>query len=280
MKEHLCLLALFGSASFLTPTPSRAQIVQNGAAASSPLAQYPGFGHNPQADRDRYLREETNRQQMIAQCMQAAAFPYTPVTPVQPQRGPVGLQARRPLTPDQNERYSASLSAEQRTRFYLALYGVPNPNSEQASELWDPRSKTGGGCWGDALRAVPGVYAARSQLAEQYIDMVRSVFQDSRVVLTEQKWVVCMRGRGHSYTSLRAVAAEADSAAVRHQATPEFVLRHEQAVQAARECVSETGVNAAITQARADREAEFVNAHRALLDQHLARLRAQPGGSL
>jgi hypothetical protein len=57
------------------------------------------------------------------------------------------------------------LAPAERTRYYLALYAVPDPNDE--ANLWNPRSPTGGGCWGEAIREVPSVYFAQLTYAHR-----------------------------------------------------------------------------------------------------------------
>lgn len=106
-------------------SPARPQGVQ----ATSPLATYPGFGHNPQADEAQYRREQVSREQLIARCMQAADLRYTPAPDIQkPQRSERGQSRAAAVPVDVNERYARSLSGAERTRYYVALYGVPDPN--------------------------------------------------------------------------------------------------------------------------------------------------------
>lgn len=172
-----------------------------GQAPVSPLAAYPGFGHNPAADESRYRREQAARERRIAACMRDKGLAYVPEAPLErtqaqsPERGRAGA---RPV--DQNERHAASLSPSQRATYYVALYGVPDPN-DQSANLWKPGSPTGGGCWGDALRAIPGVYSARSALAGEFAEMRRSVVDHPAVKTAEQGWRPACVSRG-SITSL------------------------------------------------------------------------------
>jgi hypothetical protein len=255
------------------PTPSAAQ-----QATSSPLAQYPGFGHNPQADEARFEREDVARERRISQCMERAGLRYTPAPAVR--NPPVtaareGRDATRAIRVDRNETYARSLPPAERTQYYLALYGVPDPNSE-TGPLWSPRNPTGGGCVGDATRAIPGVYSARSALVREFLDLRLSIPRDPRVAVAEQRWSVCMRARGFNYASPRAVHAALDSAAGRGVLTPEIKERHQQANAAARTCGAESGLDATVAQVRADKEAEFVSAHKDVLDRHLERQRNEP----
>jgi hypothetical protein len=255
--------------------PARAQ--RQPAPAHSPLAEYPGFGHDPQADRTRFERQEVAQQQTIARCMQRSGFEYTPMPSVvmSPMSGKRKALSTRP--PHPNARYVASLSAAERTRYYRALYGIPDPHDEE--NLWDPRSSTGGGCWGEAMRSIPSVYAAQSELAEPYRAMVRSVAQDVRVQAAEQRWAECMRARGYQYASPVALYAEVDRAAVRGPppgwSMAEVQQRNQEARAPARECNSSAGLDTTIEAVRVEKETEFVRDHRNVLERHRDRQRRQ-----
>ncbi len=268
----LVLLLLIGT---IAVSPAHAQ----GVAAASPLAAYPGFGHNALADEAQYQREHSSREQSIARCMETAGLRYTPAADVQSPQHHESGQSRAAAAPvDVNERYARSLSVPERTRYYVALYGVPDPNDERAGALWDPRSSTGGGCWGEALRAIPGVYAARSALAADYVALRRSIRDDPRVIAAEQRWGECMRARSFAYSSPRALLASRDTAAVMKTLRPEMQQIYESAVAASPACVTGSGLDSAIGTVRSEKEAAFVLEHKAVLDQHLQRLRSQPGG--
>lgn len=239
-----------------------------GGAGSSPLAQYPGFGHDHEADEVRFRRQELAQQQAIARCIQGAGFQYTPTPSVVGPRAANAREARGAPRPDPNERYAASLSPAQRTRYYLALYGVPDPNDEE--NLWDPRSPTGGGCWGEATRAIPGVYSARSALVREFLELRSSIPRDPRVAAAEQRWSECMRARGFSYGRPQSIRAQQDSAAVRGALTPELERRHRQAMEVAPECVTVARLDSITAAVRFEKEAEFVATHKDVLDRHLA----------
>jgi hypothetical protein len=200
--------------------------------------------------------------------MQQAGFQYTPTpslvnTPTPPQ--------------DENQQYAASLSPERRTRYNLTLYGVPDPNDEE--NLWDPDSPTGGGCWGEAMRAIPSVYAAKSKLMTQYHAMERSIAGDPRVQAAERLWSECMRSRGFSYARPQSIPARRDSAAIRGTPSPE--LRRElereyrQALEVAPACATAVGLDSVKAAVRVDKETEFVRTHKQVLDRHVERLRQQ-----
>jgi hypothetical protein len=261
-------------AIFALAAPARAQ--GQLPPAKSPLAQYPGFGHDHQADRARFQRQELAREQTIARCMQRSGFEYTPVPAIV---NPGIPRAREVLSTRQhpNARYVASLSPADRIRYNLALYGVPDPNDEQ--NLWDPGSPTGGGCLGEAMRQIPSVYAAKSALMESHRTMVRSVAQDARMRAAEQRWADCMRARGYQYASPLTLYAEVDRAAV-HGPPPgrsmaEVQQRNHEARAPARECNSSAGLDSTIEAVRVEKETEFVRDHRDVLDRHRERQRSQ-----
>jgi hypothetical protein len=154
---------------------------------------------------------------------------------------------------------------------------VPDPNDE--SNLWDPRSPTGGGCWGEAMRAIPSVYAAQSELMAQYLAMERSIARDPRVQAAERRWSECMRSRGFSYARPQSIPARQDSAAMRGALSPELrrELKHEyrQALEVAPACATAVGLDSVKAAVRVDKETEFIRAHKHGLDRHVERLRQQ-----
>jgi hypothetical protein len=267
LKIALAVVAL------ATPAAARSQL----APAHSPLAAYPGFGHDHQADEARFRRQELARERAIARCMQRSGFEYTPMPAVVVNtRIPRATEAPSAQL-HANARYVASLSPTQRTRYNLALYGVPDPNDE--GNLWDPRSPTGGGCWGEAMREVPSVYAAKTQLMEPYRAMVRSVAQDARVQAAERRWAECMLARGYQYASQFALRSEVDRAAV-HGPPPgrsvaEVEQRNREARAPAGECNVSAGLGSTIDSVRVEKETDFVRDHRGALDRHRERHRSQ-----
>lgn len=249
---------LLAAALAATPAAVSAQ-----TAPASPLAAFPGFGHNPTADEARYKREQSARERLIATCMKGQGLSYTPAPPREATQGSRGNAGRSNAAPvDPNERHAASLSPEARARYYTALYGVPDPN-DQSAQLWKPGTPTGGGCLGDAMRALPGVYAARSALAEQFSDLRQSVLSDPAVTAAEGRWATCMKGKGFTFASPRAMfQSPNEPPAAAQTADPA--------------CRTESGLKAAVEQAKVSREAAFVTAHRDRLESHKRALDAQP----
>lgn len=167
MKRYALVVFLSAAAATM---PTYAQ-----QSSTSALAGYPGFGHNPAADEARYRQEQAARERLISRCMQRQGHTYVPEAPIEHTAAEVARRGRAAAAPvDRNERHARALPQEQRTAYYMALYGVTDPN-DQSGQLWRPGSPTGGGCWGDALRAIPGVFFARSQFAGEFADMRRSI---------------------------------------------------------------------------------------------------------
>lgn len=223
------------------------------APAASPLSVHPGFGHNRAADEARYIREEGERERLIATCMKTAGFRYNPA-PAVSVSGPMLNTSGKGQGPiDQNERYARSLTATEREKYYLALYGVPDPNDP--ANLWSPSSATGGGCAGEALRAIPGVYAARSALAEEYETMLRLAREDSRVKGAEATWATCVKERGLQFSSPSDAYADLD-------ANPSGASARRAIIE---ECGQRAALNETAAQVRSEHEAEFVEKHAAIL---------------
>ncbi|HEX6289508.1 MAG TPA: hypothetical protein VFZ66_09975 [Herpetosiphonaceae bacterium] len=255
----LALLGLqFSATANITPAPQ--QRLQH-----SPLAAYPGFGHNPEADEARFDRESLARERMTAQCMKQKGFPYTEVVPV---RNAVPA-------PDPNVSYAESLSPERRTQYYMALYGVANPNSTNAEELYDRSGPGGGGCQGAAFARIPGVFAAQSSLNEQYLALRMSIRREQRVVEAERRWSACMSARGHQYATTVDLRAALDNAAAEGRLTPQLEQEHRRALEVGRVCGAQSGLDDTIAQVRVEKEMAFVKQHQALLDQHLERVRSE-----
>ena len=240
------------------------------ARAQSPLAAYPGFGHNAAADEARYEQEERQREQMIAQCMRAAGHQYTPSPSVDASTLRSAAEARA-AAEGPNLRHAQTLAPEQRQAYFMALYGVPDPYTEDASKLHDPASPTGGGCVGEALRALPGVYAAAAALTEEYVAMRRSVLEDARVTAAEGRWAECMRGRGQNFTSPRQMHRELATAARANREQARARIREVDPV--ARQCGQNSGLDSTIAQVRVEKETAFVAQHKATLDRLAAQAR-------
>lgn len=249
----LGLVAVSGVAMWYPMAESSAQ--SGGVPKASPLSVYPGFGHNDRADEARFIREEAERERTIASCMRNAGFRYNPAPSVAV-TGPMLNPASKSAGPiDQNERYARSLTDDKRREYYVALYGVPDPNDQ--TNLWDPSSATGGGCSGDALRALPGVYAGRSALIEEYETMLTQVRADGRIKQAEAKWAECATSRGVSFATPAAAYADLDLNPQGSAARRSLIA----------ECATSSNLNEIAAEVRAEHEARFVTRHKATLEQ-------------
>jgi hypothetical protein len=167
-----------------------------------------------------------------------------------------------PVSP--NERYRQSLSAEERTRYNMALYGVPDPNDP--TNLWNPASGTGGGCWGEAMRGFDGVYAASNALRDQYWDMRQAIGKDRRIAAATAKWSSCMSGKGFNLASVQELtSAQANMGMIRDKPTmsPDQV---EAATAASSSCIGEAGYEDAVRTATVEAETAFVARNKAVLE--------------
>jgi hypothetical protein len=234
--------------------------------AQSPLAAYPGFGHNPDNDRRAFAAEEAKRQQVIGQCMRSAGYQYVSEVAQSVSAGEARRMERRgggaPVSP--NERVRQALSPAERTKYNMTLYGVPDPNDP--ANLWSPASGTGGGCWGEAIRAFDGVYAASNALRNQYWDMRQAIAKDSRVVEANGKWASCMKGKGFNLASRQELAgAQANMGMIRDKPTmsPEQV---DAATAASSACLDTAGFEDAVRTATIEAETAFVGKHKATLE--------------
>jgi hypothetical protein len=247
---------------------------------ASPLAKYPGFGHNPEADEARFEQEETDRETRVVRCMERAGFTYWPLMSISLDEFESPGEAISALRDNQNDRYVANLSAEDKPRYYRALYGVDNPYAPEAERLRNPADPTGGGCAAAALRAIPGVYAAKSALTVELHEMRQAALKDQRVQAVEAQWSACMKRHGYSLTSPRALRQQMDLDLAQHQGArvdlKNLAIQHRAALEKSTECVQQTGFQAVVAAVRVDYETEFVKKHKAFLDTFLHNLKNQP----
>lgn len=232
----------------------------------SALASYPGFGHDAERDMRAFAADEARRQQLIFQCMRSAGFEYYPETGiiVRSAAAPIQERRRRPAK-TRNETYRESLSAERLQQYNLALFGVRDPNSE--TQLWDPSSPSGGGCWGEALRSVRGVFDASRALTREYVQMRRSVGQDARVMAAETRWASCMAGRGHAFEQLSDLRATIFNRGEVPGRQPIPLESLNELAAASDVCLAEAQYVEAEQAARAEAENTFVRAHKGTLDR-------------
>lgn len=232
----------------------------------SGLASYPGFGHNPEVDMRSFASDEAKRQQSILQCMRTAGFDYYPETGTIVRNAVAPLNERRKLPPKtRNQVYREGLSPDRLQSYNLALYGVTDPNSE--TQLWDPSSATGGGCWGDALRGVRGVFDAARALTREYVQMRQSVAKDARVVNAEAKWATCVRDKGFPFEKLSDARAAIYNGGIVPGQPPVPESSLDELSSASETCLAEANYGQAEQAARSEAESAFVRVHKDTLDR-------------
>ncbi len=275
-------LSLSIAVTLAVATPTAAQPPH----ADSPLAAYPGFGHHAEADEKQFEREELARERLISRCMEREGFRYVPAPSIPLKEFASPSEAMAALRDDPNGRYERALAEEERARYRVSLYGVENPTSENADDQPDPAG-TGGGCLGEAVRTLPGVFAAKAALQDEYDAMRRAVMSDLRVKAAERHWAACMEGLGHPVdVSPRALEERQDAELAELVGPTEAELPTREALAALGEkhraerevtmrCARKVDLPGVVSSVRADHEARFVAEHRETLDRHLERFHAQ-----
>lgn len=166
----------------------------------SPLGQWHGFGHDEEADMARYRSEFAAREAIVAACMREHGVPYIErrlvSTPDESSSGTLGFEVVDP-----NIDAAEGLADADRENYFMALIGRPDDTGEALDrELLDVNNdgevdyleKFGPGCSGDAHRAIPGVFAAKAVLTEQFLDLRRQVEDDEAVQRAEASWLACI----------------------------------------------------------------------------------------
>jgi hypothetical protein len=258
---------------------SAIQSPQASGPASSPLAAYPGFGHDPVADENRFNADEQTRESMLADCMQAKGFYYAPSPSIYADGSMTREQAAALAANDPNNRYTDSLTPSQWEQYSLALAGVPDANDAGGGET--------GGCLKQVYDAVPGVFAAYNALREPYEQMQESIASDPRVVAADQQWSSCMSSSGYAYDSPSEMTATPDEAATESPTTTSSetqpgttgdsaaasdaaVADYEAAGDVSNGCTTQSGLDAAIAEATNDKETAFVNQYKDVLEYYKA----------
>ena len=166
--------------------------VGNGAvpvsdATSRPLSEFEGFGITTaqvDAEESQYEIDDAKRQQLIAACMAERGFEYTP--------RPSSIVVTEDLTPAELERlvldpdsaYLDGLAPDRLLDYNMALTGYEDPN--------DPTAGAAKGCVGEAHAQVPGIFAVRSSLTKELIELEEAIRTDPAVLEAKKQWAACM----------------------------------------------------------------------------------------
>jgi hypothetical protein len=253
------LLAAFAVAQGEPSAFSPALTLKSTQQAGSSIEQYPGFRRvGYEEDERQFDREDRARENMAAECMADKGHVYvaSPSIYVGPNDAPPTMAPA-----NKNDAHVAALSPEQRERYFMDLYGVPDP--------YDPETTltTKESCAGQAFERIPGVFAIGASLRASFEALVDRQRDDSRVRSATARWARCMAGAGHTF----ATPSEMHGALDETQPGSQSARRAEEAQSRHREiCGPELA--AVESDVRRAVEEEFVQANRAALDAHRARV--------
>lgn len=171
--------------------------------ATSPLADYLGFGHHPNDEDSVYQREEVEREALVASCMDEAGFLYVPQPTALEAPGATGV----PTEPDPNEAYREALDPARAKAYWLAYTGLPGPEAELDAAAMTDYDRDGDGrlsreeqramgCLGRASAEIPGVFGVKGLLREQLQAMHMSIASDPRTETADQEWRRCLQDLG------------------------------------------------------------------------------------
>ncbi len=272
-KVRDSIIAVLGLAALILP----ATLAGATDGPRSDLDDYPGFGDSLLSDEARYENEDMARQEAIAACMGEQGLPYV----VRPTSVAVdsGMsdseidQLNNEYSTDPNIEYAESLPKEERTVYYLALFGVPDGIAEgvpfgsaQPFETvpLEEREEAfmaafGEGCEGDAYRALLGVFAARAILTPERHAMRLAIENDSEARAAREGWAQCMTVAPGTFASQDALES-ALSLGTLTEADLGTVLERDE------ECALQLSAN--LDPVRIRHENEFVDKYRDVLDKH------------
>ena len=242
----------------------------------SKLAAYPGFGHNIDADEDRYTEEELRRELLLSDCMQSRGFEYTPAPSILVDEEAMNdaeefERLLREASNDPNEIYVNSLSLNMRKAYFVALTGMENPNNEEG-EAHD-LAKDAGGCMQLVFEKVPGVYAKKNALSEELDEMEQRIASDSRNYEVNSRWANCMTEQGYEYskpsdvhrasdqTMARLIGAQADTKEIEKAQ----IVMAKKLLQS-QGCANKVELRKIRQQVRIEYENQFVDKYRELLE--------------
>ena len=150
-----------------------------------------GFGLTAEeqaADEAQYEKEERERQGLIARCMEEAGFQYVGDGPALSLDDNVTAADAFTASLSPNQSYVAGLSPEDLSRYNIALTGYEDPNAFDVGAAK--------GCVGSAHVAIPGVFALRSKLTEDLVELEFAIRHHRDVVAAKWEWSECMISRG------------------------------------------------------------------------------------
>ncbi len=232
----------------------------------SKLAAVAGFGHNHERDEQQFSAEERQREELVADCMRAQGYEYTPTPSIVIDDSLTNdtqelERLLRDAANDPNDRYLLSLSETQRREYFIALTGVAQPNHPEA-QVYDAAIQSNS-CTTRALRAIPGVYAHYNQLRPEFEAMQKAIAADPKVVKSVEDWSACMSLAGFQYSHPRDLASLQDKALATGNAVQSEVLAQGQ--QEAARCDIDVALNEIYANTRIEHENLFYEFYRAQL---------------
>lgn len=194
-----------------------------------PLEALLGFGGDPEEMAADQLEQMRKGEEMIAECMRAEGFEYTPFVPDnaadfmsvdfdESDRDVVAEQGFGMSTtfgdaysetalgeenPDPNQGYVESLSEADQEAYYRTLYGdMPDFGEEPLDgEDEDMTAFEPSGCQGEAFKEQFAQFAVFEEYGDDLDTMFERFSADPRIVELDQKWAECMRTAGYEYTN-------------------------------------------------------------------------------
>lgn len=209
-------------------------------AVRSPLAELLGYSTDPAdqaAEQQRFIEQERQVQQAIADCMKQEGFEYVAQDPAAfmgssafdediafdskewAEKYGFGMSTAfgsegfggPGITPptDPNQAYTASLSEAERAAYEKALYGeLPNldPTSAATTAM---ASFEPSGCDGDARRAADSSQAFYSEFGDEMQEIYEGIQNDPAIVAAIEQWTACMAEAGYEYDTPEEMYQEA-----------------------------------------------------------------------
>ena len=252
-------------------------VVERHSEAYSPLSVYPGFRDNEsggrEKDREQQMLEEQQREQMVAECMKNRGFKYTPAqTVVIRHDDDYTTQELLDMLeqPDPDDEYLSQLSEAERLAYNLALYGIPDPNAEDAEayENVDPNA-----CWSIANRKIPGIYSIAGGLAEERRALDKAIASDKKIEDAVRAWSRCMEAKGFQYESPNAIKTAIGDLEISlrnedpNKARQQIIAAFDPIMTAGKSCDQEVGLSYITKKVIYEREQAFVDEHRDLLEK-------------
>lgn len=207
---------------------------------ASPLAALLGFSTDPadqEAQQQRFIDQEREVQQQVAECMRAEGFEYTPQDPAafmgaSPFDDDLPYDSREwaekygfgmsttaeleggafaPTTPptDPNQAYVESLSETERAAYERALYGDMvdfDPSATPDTMVTMPPPS---GCDGKARTETDVSSAFYTEFNDELEELYRAMENDPDIVAAQTTWSSCMAEEGYTYAGIDEMYQEA-----------------------------------------------------------------------